>query len=153
MTSGISARVKLVVAVAGIAVLSGCTAQYRTHGYVPPEEELQQIVPGIDTRASVEDTIGVPTTASVRTEGGIYYVESQVRHFAWRRPEVIDRTVLAITFDETGVVDNVVTYGLEDGQVVPLVRRVTQSSDRDIGFIRKLFGNIGGLNASELLTN
>ncbi|MDP4990891.1 MAG: ERG4/ERG24 family protein, partial [Marivita lacus] len=35
--------------------LAGCTARYRTHGYVPSEDELQQIVPGVDTRATVED--------------------------------------------------------------------------------------------------
>lgn len=131
--------------------LSACTAQYRQHGYVPPEEELQQIVPGVDTRASVEDLVGVPTTSGVMNDSGFYYVETQVRNFAWQRPEVTDRTILAITFDGAGVVDNIVTYGLEDGRVVPLTRRVTRSGDGNIGFIRQLFGNIGGLSAGQLL--
>ncbi|MBS0122780.1 outer membrane protein assembly factor BamE [Thetidibacter halocola] len=133
--------------------LAGCSAQYRVHGYVPPEEDLQQIVPGVDTRASVEDVVGVPSTAGVQDDSGFYYVESQVRSFAWQRPEVVDRTVLAITFDGAGVVENIVTYGLEDGQVVPLTRRVTKSGDGNIGFIRQLFGNIGGFSASDLLNN
>ena len=140
-------------ALVGLAMLSlaACTAQYRSHGWVPLEADLQQIVPGVDTKASVEDLIGVPTTSGVLNESGFYYIESDVRHFAWQRPEVIDRQILAITFDEAGVVDNIVSYGLEDGRVVPLTRRVTETSDGDIGFIRKLFGNIGGLNAGELL--
>lgn len=138
--------------VAGLALiaLGACTSQYRQHGYVPPEEELQQIIPGIDTRASVEDVIGVPTSAGVLRDSGYYYIETHIRHFAWKRPEVIDREVLAITFDEAGVVENLVTYGLEDGKVVPLTRRVTKAGDGDIGFIRKLFGNIGGLNVGQL---
>ncbi len=134
-----------------LLALGGCTALYRTHGYVPMEEDLQQIVVGVDTRGTVEDVVGVPTVSGVREAGNFYYVESQVRHFAWRRPEVIDRTVLAITFDSADVVTNIVEYGLEDGRVVRLSRRVTQTGDGDIGFIRKLFGNIGGLSAGELL--
>lgn len=131
--------------------LSACTSMYRTHGYMPPEDELQQIVPGVDTRGTVEDIIGVPTTSGVTRDSGFYYIESQVRHFAYRRPEVTDRTILEISFDQAGVVQNIVTYGLEDGQVVPLTRRITRSGDGDISFIRKLFGNIGGLTADTLL--
>ena len=129
--------------------LAGCTARYRTHGYVPSEDELQQIVPGVDTRGTVEDLVGVPSTSGTLNESGFYYIESDVRHFAWQRPEVVDREVLAITFDSDGVVQNIERYGLEDGQVVPIARRVTQSGDGDISFIRKLFGNIGGINAAE----
>jgi hypothetical protein len=49
------------------------------------------------------------------------------------------------------VVQNIERFGLEDGQVVPLARRITRSGDGDISFIRKLFGNIGALNAADFL--
>lgn len=137
--------------VACMAVLAACSAQYRTHGYLPPEEDLQQIVPGVDTRATVEDLVGVPTTSGILNESGFYYVESEVRTFAWQRPAVVDRRVLAINFDDAGVVSNISEYGLEDGRVVPLTRRVTETPDSDIGFIRRLFGNIGGLSLDGLV--
>ncbi|MDP4991044.1 MAG: outer membrane protein assembly factor BamE, partial [Marivita lacus] len=69
--------------------------------------------------------------------------------FAWQAPAVVDREILAITFDSNGVVENIERYGLQDGQVVPLARRITRSGDGDISFIRKLFGNIGGFNAAD----
>jgi outer membrane protein assembly factor BamE (lipoprotein component of BamABCDE complex) len=138
----------LAVVVTGV---SGCAERIRTHGYMPPESDLQQITPGIDTRATVEEIVGVPNASGVLNNSGYYYIESQVRNFGWQRPKVVDREVLAITFDDAGVVDNIVTYGLEDGRVVPITRRVTRSSDGDISFIRKLFGNIGGLNLGGLL--
>ncbi len=144
------AKAKPALAAVLVVGLSACTAQYRTHGYMPPEDELQQIVPGIDTRASVEDLVGTPTTSGVQNEGGFYYIETEVRHFAWKRPEIINREILAITFDGAGVVQNIVTYGLEDGRVVPLQRRVTRTSDGELSFIRKLFGNIGGLSLGGL---
>ena len=150
MRNGIGAKARTGVAVLVLVGLGACTTQYRNHGFVPPEDELQQIVPGVDTRASVEELIGVPTTSGVRNEGGYYYVASQVKHFAWQRPEVVDRTVVEISFTDAGVVENITTYGLEDGRVVPLTRRITRTRDGDISFVRKLFGNIGALNLSGL---
>lgn len=149
MRTGTARRAKTAIAVLGIVTLGACTAQYRTHGYVPLEEDLQKIVPGIDTRATVEDVIGAPMTSGVRSETGYYYIQSDVKQFGWRKPEVVDRTVLEISFDEAGVVENITTYGLEDGKVVPLQTRITRTSDGDISFIRKLFGNIGALNLGD----
>ncbi|SPF80331.1 outer membrane protein assembly factor BamE [Pseudoprimorskyibacter insulae] len=134
-------------------VVSACSASYRNHGYIPLEEDLQMIVPGVDTRATVEDVVGVPTTSGVANDDGYYYIRSTVRTFGAKAPEVIDRTVLAITFDSKGVVSDIAEYGLQDGQVVPITRRVTRSGDGEISFIRKLFGNIGGLSAEQLLGN
>ena len=145
---GIRSTVRIGLVTLLCIALAGCTARYRSHGYVPSEDELQQIVPGVDTRATVEDLIGVPSTSGTLNESGFYYIESDIRHYAWKEPEVVDREVLAITFDSAGVFENIERYGLEDGQVVPLARRITRSGDGDISFIRKLFGNIGGLDAT-----
>ncbi len=140
---------------AAAAMLSGCAAQYRDHGYVPPEADLERIVPGIDTRDTVEDVVGVPTARGVGVveQEDYYWVSSRMRSFAWQRPEVVEREVVAISFDQRGTVRGVERYGLEDGRVVPLSRRVTDSSAGNIGFIRRLFGNIGGISATELLRN
>jgi outer membrane protein assembly factor BamE (lipoprotein component of BamABCDE complex) len=143
--------VKMTVAAVALTAVGACTTMYRSHGYVPSEEEIQQIVPGVDTRSSVEELVGVPTTSGVLKDSGYYYIKSDVKHFGWQRPEVVDRQVLAISFDSAGVVSDITSYGLEDGRVVPISRRVTEGSGTDIGFIKRLFGNVGGLSASNLL--
>ena len=145
------ARARAFIAILALAGAAACSAQYRTHGWVPPAEELQQIVPGIDTKATVEDLIGVPTVSGVLDDSGFYYVESEVRAFAWQRPEVVDRRILAVTFDGSGIVEDIAEYGLEDGRVITLTRRVTTTPDSNIGFIRRLFGNIGGINAGDFI--
>jgi outer membrane protein assembly factor BamE (lipoprotein component of BamABCDE complex) len=142
---------KAAVGGAALLLLSACVAQYRSHGYVPPDDVLSEVVVGVDTRATVEDVVGAPTTTGVQNDSGFYYVGSEVRSYAYKAPEVIDRTVVAISFDEAGVVSNIKRYGLEDGRIVPLKTRITQTTDGDISFIRKLFGNIGRLSAEDLL--
>lgn len=144
---------KLRTAVAGVVLLAaaGCSAQYRNHGYVPTEEDLSGIIVGVDTRDSVAETIGAPTTGGVVKDGSYYYVQSRVKQLGFRQPEVVEREVVAITFDNRGVVRNLERYGLQDGHVVQLSRRVTESSVSDKGFLRQLLGNLGRFTASDFL--
>lgn len=123
--------------------LAGCSATFRNHGYIPPEEDLQELVVGIDTRSSVEDVVGPPSAGGVLEGGDYYYVRSTVRTLGPRRPEVVDRQVLAISFDEQGVLSNIESFGLEDGRVVSLSRRVTEGGAANISFLRQLMGNLG----------
>ncbi|MGB7242176.1 MAG: outer membrane protein assembly factor BamE [Sulfitobacter sp.] len=141
---------RFVVVAAFCATLSACSATYRNHGYIPPQEDLDQIAIGVDTRASVEETIGTPASSGVLGDSGFYYVRSRVRSFAMLAPQVIEREVLAVSFDSAGVVQNVERFGLERGQVVPLSRRVTSSGVSDKTFLRQLLGNLGRFNPAGL---
>lgn len=134
-----------------VAGLSACAEQVRKHGYVPTDADLAEIVVGIDTRDSVAETIGTPSSTGLLNESGYYYVQSMVRTFGPRRPEVIERQVVAISFTEAGVVQNIERFGLEDGNVVALSRRVTEASVNSQTFIRQLLGNLGNFNAGQLV--
>jgi outer membrane protein assembly factor BamE (lipoprotein component of BamABCDE complex) len=131
--------------------LGACTSIYRNHGYVPTDEELAEIVVGIDTRDSVSETVGPPSSSGVLNESGYYYVSSRVRHFGIRAPKVVERELVAISFNQSGVVQNIERFGLEDGRVVPLNRRVTSSSVADKTFLRQLLGNLGRFAPGQLL--
>lgn len=130
-----------------------CTAQYRNHGYIPSEEVLKQLAVGVDTRATVEDVVGAPSTSGVLTSGDYYYVRSRVREYGALRPQVVDRQVLAISFNPNDTIANIERFGLEKGQVVPLTRRVTDSSVVGNGFLRQAFGNIGSIDPSGIFGN
>ncbi len=141
------------VALVGLMVAVGCTPQFRNHGYVPPEDVLQQLVVGVDTRATVDDVVGAPSAAGVLGDGNYYYVRSRVREYGMLRPQEIERTVLAISFNQNDTIANIERFGLEKGQIVPLTRRVTDSSVVGNGFLRQVFGNIGAIDPSGLFGN
>ncbi|MFD1341738.1 outer membrane protein assembly factor BamE [Litorisediminicola beolgyonensis] len=136
-----------------VLALGACAPRIHTYGYIPPAEEVSQIVPGIDTRATVEDVLGPPSATGVSGSGSYYYVGSTTSTLAFFAPRVIEREVIAVSFDGADVVQDITRYGLEDGRVVALSPRITETSDGEISFIRKLFGNIGGLDAGGLLNN
>lgn len=149
----IAQRLKFLAVVAvSVALLSGCAARLiDTHGYVPEEALLQEVKVGIDTQDTVARILGRPGTEGIIDEFGWYYVKSEYDTFLWREPVEIDREVVAISFSERGVVENIERFGLEDGRVVVLSRRVTDSNTQGIGFLRQLFSNLGNIDSGGLL--
>ena len=147
-----SKLVKL-VAVTVLLVVAGCSETIRNHGYVPIESDLQSLTVGVDTRGTVEDLIGKPSSSGVLRGGDWFYVGSTVRHFAFKKPEEIDREVVALSFSDDDVLQNVERFGLENGRVVTLSRRVTETTVRDATFIRQIIRNFGRINLGEALGN
>ena len=136
---------------AGLAMLAlvACAPVYRNHGYVPAPDELALIEVGVDTRETVAEKVGRPSTSGLLNDVGWFYVQSRYKNLGYREPQEVDRQVLAITFAESGVVENVSTFGLEDGQVVEISRRVTESNIKGIGFVRQLLGSLGKIRAED----
>lgn len=149
--TGYKAGWRLVLLGLVMAVAVACTTMYRNHGYVPPDEDLALIEVGRDTRETVAATIGRPSTAGLLNDVGWYYVQSRFKLVGGMAPEEVDREVVAITFSTEGVVQNIERFGLADGEIVAISRRVTTPNVKSQGFLRQLFGNIGGINLGQAL--
>lgn len=143
-------RAVVVVALAG--VIASCAPVFRNHGYVPAEADLAAIEVGVDTRDSVAGKIGRPGTSGLLNDVGWFYVQSRYRHFGPREPREIERQVLVVSFapGEAGTVSNVERFGLQDGKVIAISRRITESNIRGIGFIRQLLGSFGNIRAEDV---
>jgi outer membrane protein assembly factor BamE (lipoprotein component of BamABCDE complex) len=147
----VRARLAQLVMAGCIVLLSACSAVYRDHGYVPEDSDLELVQIGVSTRQDVADFVGRPSAAGLLNDQGWYYVQSKFKHLGPKKPEEIDRQVVAITFDQAGIVENVERFGLADGRVVPLSRRVTESNIKGVGFLRQLFGNFGRFRAGDFI--
>ncbi len=141
---------RTIQSVALCVVLGACSPTYKNHGYIPPQDQLAEIKVGSDTRESVATKVGVPTSAGVLNTSGYYYVRMRTKTIGPMAPREIEREVVAISFTQGGVVQNIERFGLEDGRVIPLQRRVTSSPVADKSFIRQLLGNLGRFNPAGL---
>ena len=133
-----------------LASLAACSPRFNNHGYVPPAEDLNSLVVGVDSRATVDDVVGAPSASGLLSGGDYYYVRSRIKEVGLYRPEVVERRVLAISFDQNDTIANIEQFSLADGRVVPLTRRVTDSSVVGKGFLRQLLGNFGNIDPSTL---
>jgi outer membrane protein assembly factor BamE (lipoprotein component of BamABCDE complex) len=134
-----------------IVLLSACSAIYRNHGYVPTDLELEPVKVSVSTQEDIAATIGRPSAAGLLNDTGWYYVQSRFMQKGPNAPEEIDRKVLAITFDKRGVVENIERFGLAEGRVVALSRRVTDTNLKGVGFLRQLFSSVGRLRAKDVI--
>ncbi|SDZ13888.1 Beta-barrel assembly machine subunit BamE [Jannaschia faecimaris] len=140
---------KGLVAALLVVGLSACSATYRNHGYIPDDADLQSLIVGVDTRDTVETTIGRPATNGVERDDAWYYVQSRVQHYAYREPKFEERELVAVSFAADGTIDNIERFGLERGQVITLSRRVTETSIRDFGLIQQIIRNFGRVNIGD----
>jgi outer membrane protein assembly factor BamE (lipoprotein component of BamABCDE complex) len=129
----------------GLVAIAACTETYRNSGYVPSEDELEQVQVGKSDRAFVEETVGRPVAQGVIRDDTWYFVGTRWEYYAYRAPKPIERQVVAISFNDRGTVGNVERFSLEDGRVVALNRRVTDSNIEGVSFLRQLLGNLGNI--------
>ena len=131
-------------------MLAGCMPIQTNHGYIPTDDDLGLLVVGVDTRESVAATIGRPAASGLLGDEAWYYIQSRWKTIGAAAPVEIDREVVAITFGATGQVENIERFGLEQGRIVPLSRRVTTTNIRGKGILSQIFGTIGRLNTDNL---
>ena len=132
-----------VLPILALVLFIGCAPQPSFHGFAPSDEELAEIQVGRDTRETVAEKLGRPGAAGLMEGAGWYYVQSDWLRQGWRAPVEIDRQVVAVSFDASDRVTNIERFGIEDGQVVSLSRRVTDSGPTGGTLLRRLFGNLG----------
>lgn len=153
MRAGLRAVFWAGLVMVSLMLLSACgaTKLQDSHGYVPEDALLDEVRLGNDTKETVSRLLGRPSAQGIIDDRGWYYVKSDYERFLWREPVEVDREVVAVSFDDQGVVENVERFGLEEGRVVALNRRVTTSNTQGIGFLRQLFSNLGTLDPGSFL--
>jgi outer membrane protein assembly factor BamE (lipoprotein component of BamABCDE complex) len=124
--------------------VTGCAEQVIKHGHQFNETDMQSIQPGM-SQEQVRMSLGSPaTTATVPNGNAFYYISSTMKQTAFFKPEVTDRKVVAVYFNQAGSVDRVANYGLQDGKVIDFVKRTTPApGTADDGLIKQLFRNLG----------
>lgn len=135
-----------------LLALAACSPQQRFHGYAPDDMQLAEIQVARDTRETVEQVIGRPNLTGLMSGSEWYYVQSDWIQQGWRAPVEVRREVVRISFDGSDRVSNVERFGLEDGEVVPLSRRVTSSGPTGMTILRQILGNFGQFNPAQALS-
>ena len=141
-----SGRRLMGAALLGVSLLAlgACSSEVRVRGNLPDLEDISAINPGIDTRRDVAAKLGTPSALSTFESGTWYYIGSREEQGAsFTLPEEIERSVLIVTFDDTGIVQATELRTLEDGQEIEIVERETPTEGQELTVFDQIFGNIG----------
>jgi len=133
-------------AAAALLGLAGCSAPVQVHGNLPKEEDVAKIEAGKHGRNDVIELLGSPSAISTFKDNTWYYVGSKKTQFAFFKPEVLERNILAVSFDGGDTVASTETYTLKDGRVIDPVDRITPSEGKELTLLQQLLGNLGRFN-------
>ena len=121
-------------------VLSACSPDIQTRGYIAKPGAFDQIRNGMP-KTEVEAILGSPsTTASIKYNGdSYYYITSVTEGRPMNYPKEISREVIAIRFDQSDMVQSFGQYTLEDGRVVALNDNSTPVVGEDLSILQNIF--------------
>lgn len=128
------------------AALSACTPRLDVRGNKPDPERLAEIVPGEVSRDEVAEILGSPSSVSIFDKETWYYISQRTETVAFLEPEVTERDIIILRFDEKGILAEIETRTAEDGKDVLPVERKTPTAGNEIGFFEQMFSNLGRFN-------
>ena len=131
----------LLAATAATAI--ACSPIVDTHGFLVNDDRLAGIEPGRSTARDVLGTLGTPTTVAQFDDRTWLYIGQRTEKLAFFAPEITERRVLVLRFDETGLLEGMEDLSMDDGQYVELVERETPTLGREITFLEQVIGNLG----------
>ena len=132
------------LALAGLLLL-GCTPVINQRGYLPDPTGEASIKTGTDTKTSVQQKLGDPSTQATFGGDAWYYVSSVERQIAFFDPKTETRSILVVHFDKDGRVTDLAHFGLKEGNVVAFETRETPSKGRELTFLQQLFNATPGV--------
>lgn len=129
--------------------LAGCAPRTSTHGDPLVLQRVDSIVKGVHSREDVYALLGSPSTSAVFGDETWYYISTQTETIAFLPREETDRQVIAVQFDQRGIVQSVENFGKERGQDVAFVNRETPTFGTDMSLLQQFLGNLGRFNKEE----
>jgi outer membrane protein assembly factor BamE (lipoprotein component of BamABCDE complex) len=115
----------------------------RHHGYLAEKDAFEQIELGKDTKASLNQKLGSPSTRGTFDPNVWYYITQRDKRFAFFSPDTVQQDILEVRFDQDGRVAALKRYDVKDGNRIAYVNRETPTRGKELGFWEQMFGNVG----------
>lgn len=126
-------------------LLLGCTPVVSQRGYLPDPIGEAAIKVGADTKTTVQERLGDPSTQATFGGDVWYYISSVEKQISFFDPKVQARSIMAVHFDKDGKVANIRHYSLKDGHVVAFETRETPAKGRELTFLQQLLNATPGV--------
>jgi len=145
-------RKKLLLGAAIILGLgaAGCTIERQPRGYVFDNEVSNAILPGLDNMTSVQASMGNPSLKGTFDQGVWYYISELTRRRSFFKAHAVERNILAVEFNDDGVVTTTRTYTLADAREVNPRKDKTPTRGKKLGIFEQIFSNIGRFSSADI---
>lgn len=122
--------------------LSGCDTA-RVYGNLIDPDVVATIEPGKQRRQDVIGLLGSPSALSTFEDDTWYYIGQKMEKYAFFKPNLLERRILIVTFDDNGVVQTTENLTQADANEINPSDRITPTEGRDLTVLQQLLGNLG----------
>lgn len=123
---------------------AGCTTITSHSGYQAIETSPVDLTVGVDTKSTARQKLGSPSVTSTFDPNIWFYVSQVKARAAFRRPQILQRNVVALEFDkETELLKSRDVLTLKDGKVIAFNGRETPTRGREMTVLEQLLGSVG----------
>lgn len=133
---------------AALIGLAACTPTKSVRGNLLQDYQISSVQAGVDTQSEVMRKLGSPTTTAPFDNKVWYYLGQETEKRGILDPEVKNERIVAVFFDENGVVTKLENVDPRRNDV-PYVREKTPTSGQEMTFMQQLLGNMGRFNKAE----
>ncbi len=129
--------------------LGGCSvidAPPVSRGHRVADDQLKELVPGVQGRADVQALLGTPTARGTFDDNQWYYISATSRARPMQQESISQQRVVVVEFDDAGKLRQVRELGESDGRNVSFVARETPVPGNERSLLQALFGNVGRFN-------
>ena len=131
------------------AGLAACEPRAWRHGQIFDHEAVESIEPGVHKQFEVARSLGTPSSRSLIGNETWFYISQHRTASALSMPQTESQTVVAVAFDDAGIVQEIAMLTIEDGIIVNPVSRTTPTHGRELGLLEQLIGNIGRFDTTQ----
>lgn len=131
-----------------LITVSSCVSRVDKMGYIFELSDHDILQEGITSKERVLKIMGSPTLISdFDSEVWIYYSED-VKNFLFFKPEVTERNVLVIKFNDAEIVKEMKRINFSDEvKKLNFVSNHTTVDSHKTGFFKSIFSNVGQIKA------
>lgn len=137
----------IVIIIMAVMALGACTSRKFIRGYKVDEKMVSSIRAEVDSRDSVQEMLGSPSSIATFDNDNWYYYSKKSESLAFFKENITELNIIAIRFDSDGYVTAVDHFTLDDRNNIEPVGKTTRTHGRELSFIQELFGNIGRFGA------
>ena len=127
---------------------TGCESRITTHGFMPRTDLIERLQPGEQNKTQVAAILGSPTIMGAFDQDTWYYVTQTTENKFFFKPEIIDQAILALTFNEAGVLASLEKKSMLDAIRIEPNKARTPTVGRKLSLVQQLFGNFGRFSNS-----
>lgn len=128
------------------ALVVACAPMVATRGNFVDEERMQGIQLHVSSKDEVMQKLGSPTSIDPFDNNKWFYIGEKTETTAFYDPEVVERKILVVTFNEDGFLQSADILDENAARKVDLVRKKTPAPGREMNAFEQFVSNIGKFN-------